>query len=189
MSLLVFAWDVFTLRNSDSLPKNKIKELRDWQKFQGTRYEIGVAATFVRAGFELEWLDDKRTEYPHGEFIATHRLTKDKILVEVKSRHREGTYHTPGILKTKNLKLGAESLMNQAIDQLPDGMPSAIFIDLNLPIDPTQPTLETGWFQQIKEIFVRKPLNTQDNPVKYNFLVFTNYSWHYFGNEENKASG
>jgi hypothetical protein len=188
LMLLNFAYDIFTLRNSRQLPKNKIKELRKWDKFQGTRYEIAVAAVFVRAGFSLQWLDDRVSTTQHSEFIATHNLSGEKIAVEVKSRHRPGTYHFPGSKQTESIKTGALRKLNEALKQIPDEQSSMIFIDLNIPMESYNPTFASGVTNEILHVFDEHPIPTQKEPAKYNAVLFTNWSWHYFAKKEVKSS-
>lgn len=178
-ALLTYAWDIFTLRNAKSaLPNRKIRELRDWRKFQGARYEVGVAALFVRAGFTIEWLED-RVIYPHGEFIATHRLTNEKVVVEVKSKHRSGVIHEPGA-QTQTTKSGIQGLFNEAVMQIENYIiPSIIFIDLNVPMDNETAVFDKGWTKYALDIFKDKPIPTAENPESPTMTVITNYSWHY----------
>lgn len=186
--LLSFAYDVFTLRNANQLPSKKIKDLRDWNKFQSTRYEIAVAAIFIRAGFNLEWLDDKITTVKHGEFIATHSLSGEKIEVEVKSRYRSGTYHSENKITTDELKLGVKSKLKEADKQLPKNIASMIFIDLNLPMDSLHSDFSKGIPKELIHTFDNFSLPTEKEPSFCNATIFTNWSWHYFGKDKVKTS-
>lgn len=187
LMLLSFAYDIFTLRNANVLPKNKIKQLREWDKFQSTRYEVVIAAIFIRAGFNIEWFDDRTTAARHGEFIATHSRTGEKIAVEVKSRYRPGTYHVEG-KKMDTIKIGAKTKLNEAMDQIPNDTPSMIFIDLNIPMEKYDPTFEEGLTNEIMHIYDDHPIPTKDNPSLCNATIFTNWSWHYFGKNDTQPS-
>lgn len=184
LMLLSFAYDIFTLRNANELPKNKIKQLREWNKFQSTRYEIAIAAVFVRAGFKLEWFDDRTTTNQHGEFIATHTTTGEKIGVEVKNRYRPGTYHVEGEREIDQIKIGAKSKLNEALNQLSQDIPSMIFIDLNIPMEQYDKNFNEGITNEIKHIFDDYPIPTEVKPSPCNATIFTNWSWHYFGQNE-----
>ncbi len=186
--LLLFAYDIFTLRNANQLPIIKIKELRDWNKFQSTRYEIAVAAIFVRAGFTLEWFDDKATTRKHCEFTATHLITGEKIGVEVKSRYRSGTYHSNGIITMEQVKTGAKSKLIEAYQQLPDNLASMVFVDLNLPMNNLHSDFNKGIPNELMHVFDEFPKPSKDNPSPCNATVFTNWSWHYFGKNQVKTS-
>ena len=61
----------------------------DTDQFQGVRYELFVAATCIRAGFDIAYEDETDKTKKHPEFVATHRLTGQKISVEAKRRHRQ----------------------------------------------------------------------------------------------------
>ena len=62
------------------------KRLGKREQFQGARYEIAVAAIFVRAGYKIEWLTDASRRLP--EFIARRDGSDVEIAVEAKSRPR-----------------------------------------------------------------------------------------------------
>lgn len=188
LMLLSFAYDIFTLRNANELPKNKIRQLREWNKFQSVRYEIAIAAVFVRAGFKLEWFDDRTTTAKHGEFVGTHTTTGEKIAVEVKSRYRPGTYHVEGEKKIDQIKIGAKNKLNEAMTQIPNNISSMIFIDLNIPMEKYDQKFEQGLTSEIKHIFDDYPNLTKDNPSLCNATIFTNWSWHYFGIDEVQPS-
>jgi len=70
LALLTLAFDVYILRQQGNLPSKLLDRLRSKDQFQGARYEIAIAATFVRAGFDVEFLDEKVQK--RGEFIARH---------------------------------------------------------------------------------------------------------------------
>lgn len=179
--LLSFAYDIFTLRNADQLPSKKIKELREWNKFQSTRYEIAIAAIFIRAGFTLEWYDDKTTSNQHGEFIATHLKTREKIDVEVKSKYRDGTYHVKGELTLDQIKTGVKSKLKDAYKQLSNNSASMIFVDLNLPMDKLNQDFSKGIPNELMHSFDGFEESSEKCPSQCNAVIFTNWSWHYFG--------
>ena len=90
---LCFSYDLYWLPLVNKLPLSLITRLKQFQAFQGARYEILIAAVFARAGFDIEWIDDVKAKGKHPEFIATHRQTKKKVGVETKSRKRQGSYN------------------------------------------------------------------------------------------------
>lgn len=72
-----------------ALSSKLIKDLRNPDKFQGTRFEVVVAAAMIVAGFDLEYTGEKGPG-KHPEFIATDIETGTKFAVEAKSCHRHG---------------------------------------------------------------------------------------------------
>jgi hypothetical protein len=71
-----FGFNLYWLQLIHRLPESLIERLKDFQAFQGARYEVLIAAVFVRAGFEIEWIDDTKAVGKHPEFIAIHKNTK-----------------------------------------------------------------------------------------------------------------
>jgi hypothetical protein len=92
MELLSLSEDLYRLNLVDRLPAGLLDRLRNRGEFQGVRYEIATAASFVRAGFAIDWMEPSTLKSP--EFTAT--LGSDVLVVEAKSRHRQGFIHQPG---------------------------------------------------------------------------------------------
>jgi hypothetical protein len=59
------------------------------------RYELLVAAAFVRAGFDVAPEDESDSSRSQPEFVATHCETKFTIAVEAKARSRRPTDRNP----------------------------------------------------------------------------------------------
>jgi hypothetical protein len=83
---LSLAYDLYFLQLVNKLPASLVDRLRDRVQFQGARYEIAIASNFVRAGFDIELLDEKVKKEKHCEFIAKHKRTGTEVYVEAKSR-------------------------------------------------------------------------------------------------------
>ena len=56
-ALLTLADDVYRLCLIDQLPDTILNRLRDIREFQGVRHEITLAASLVRAGVRISWLE------------------------------------------------------------------------------------------------------------------------------------
>lgn len=138
---MCFAYDLYWLQLVNKLPDKLVKKLRDFHKFEGARYEILIAAVFVRAGFDIDWNDEVKTKIKDCEFIATHKRTGEKIGVEAKSRRRSGVLNYPGgaVTPETHLKGDIFDRYDDAVKQAPPGrIPFLIFIDANvLPILPS----------------------------------------------------
>jgi hypothetical protein len=184
--LLVLADDVYRLQLVRKLPRELVHRLRMYDAFQGARYEIAIAATFVRCGFEIEWFEEKGKK--HCEFSARHKTTGEVIAVETKSRHRPGMLNREGgFPDASKLRADVQSLLNQSLEQSPGDRPFAVFIDVNLPHEVEKDWPHKKWVGEIQEILTRYPRPTPQEPSPYTFMVFTNFAWHYEGS--NKAAG
>lgn len=171
---LLLAYDLYILRHHSSLQNKIIKRLKHKDQFQGARYELFVAATCLRAGFDIEYEDDVDRKKKHPEFKATHKRTGQMILVEAKSRHRQGVLGF-GVQKKSVpiMKARIGKLLNQAL-QKPTNYPYIIFIDLNLPPYPGQ-IFQKPWFKEI----IKAASQIKGDLDPFNLIVFTNHPHHY----------
>jgi hypothetical protein len=184
--LLVLADDLYRLQLVRKLPRKVVQRLKSYEAFQGARYEVAIAATFIRCDFDIEWIDEKAKK--HCEFNATHKATGETIAVETKSRHRPGMLNREGDPpSSERLSADVQSLFNQAVEQAPNNRPFAIFIDVNLPHEPEKGWTQKKWVADIEQLLKQYPQATPENPSPYTFLVFTNFAWHYEGS--NAAAG
>ncbi len=181
-SLLCLAYDAYSVMHCGELPEALIGRLKNKDNFQGARYEIAVAAIFVRAGFDIEWVEEKQKK--HCEFVATHKQSKEKVAVEAKSRHRPGVLEVRGTLPDfKIVKTGVERVYNRALKQQPQGLPFLMFIDLNLPLTPGVPPFSKRWFPELRALVEKHGKPTPEKPDKVTALFITNFSWHYSGDK------
>ncbi len=178
-NVMEYGWladDLYRLRLVDALDPAVIARLRSHDQFQGARYEIAIAASLVRAGFDIRWLNgtDK-----HCEFEATQRLTHETIAVEVKSRHVPGTLNNRGVQPDLDeIGFVAHRYYNQAIQQCPVDKPCAIFINLNMPMRAFAEG-EFPWEAEIKAMSEKLPQSNPSSPSVENCLVLTNFAAHY----------
>lgn len=181
-SLLSLAYDIYSIHHCAELPDSLIERLKNNDQFQGARYEIAVAGIFARAGFELDWY--LKSTKKQGEFVATHKDTKEKITVEAKSRHRKGVLNRPGkpeLMEKMRSQVGR--LFNKALEKPDEGNPFMIFIDINLPLTEGNNTLNKRWIGDINKMLDKHPKGTQNNPDPFTALFITNFSWHYHGKD------
>jgi hypothetical protein len=168
--LIALAHDLYLLQKVKSLPRKLIRRLRKYMEFQGARYEVAIAAAFVKCGFEIEWVDHHLSRHP--EFIARNKRSGEEVAVETKSRHRPGTLHQPGVLPAEEkLRADVDRLYNDALGQDPGDSPFAIFIDVNLPPN-TMPEETVKWRDEIVGRW-------QNHQQQMAMLGFTNFAWHY----------
>ena len=180
-SLLQHAYDLFCLQTVNQLPDFLIEKLKDVHEFQGARYEVAVAAIMARAGFDIEFLDERHKSETHCEFIATHRQTGQKIGVEAKSKRRRGVLHEEGTFDVEtDYKGNIHHLFRKARTQKPNGLPYIIFFDINLPstsVDLSNPDIEPEktWEKDIDEIYVNYKSKKAPSPDPFNALYFAFY--------------
>lgn len=178
-ALLCVAFDVYTLRHAGALPDALIKRLKIDDQFQGARYELAVAAVFVRAGYQLEWITATDRKLP--EFIARLPSTGTEIAVEAKSRHRPGVLsHAGETPDMESLKVDVGGLMRAALEKETDGRPFVICLDMNLPTVRKQ-TFEE-WLPELHEnVLAQFGEGSTGGTDPYGGVFFTNYSWHWDG--------
>jgi len=190
-SLVAFGYDIHALKHRGELPDRLMKRLRHKDQYQGARYEIAIAAMFVRVGCSVEFLD-RATSDPqtrHCEFIATHGASGMQIAVEAKSRHRRGVLHMPGEGDPTKLAAGdVKGLLDEAISQAPQGMPFMIFIDINAPTGTDPGGAGHPWMQDVQDILAGYGASRVEAPDKWNMLVVSNYAFHYAGDRDSSGS-
>ena len=148
-----------------------MNRLRNHDGFQGARYEIAIAAAFVKCNFEIEWIGDLSVKHP--EFVARNKQTHEEVAVETKSRHRPGVLNQQGTLPPpENLSADVDRLYREALGQDMGNSPFAIFLDVNLPPS-TASSAVAGWQREI--------VGRWRGNVQLALLGFTNFAWHYTG--------
>jgi hypothetical protein len=192
---LCFAYDLYWLQLIHRLPRSLERRLRDREAFQGARYEVAVAATFARAGFEIELLDESVKSSKHCEFVAVHKHTRTEVYVEAKSRRRPGVLNQPGTFDANaHTKGDVFRLYMDAVEQAPlDPKRYFIFIDVNVPSNVPTTTPAYGaipvetfpWAIEIQEgLKARWAASAEATPETA--VVITNYAA-YFGNDYEAA--
>jgi hypothetical protein len=117
-------YDLYVLRHNGAYQRSLLERFRRSDSYRGARYELFVAATFVRAGCDLTWINERKADNTSPEFIATHRSTGTRVAVEAKSRHREAT--APGLDDVNLTRLLADALTKHVQD------PLIVFVDPNI---------------------------------------------------------
>jgi hypothetical protein len=184
MAYLWLAYDLYTLEHHALLRERLVQRLKNRDQFQGARYEVSVAAAFVRAGFNVTLEDETDSETSHCEFNATHEQTGAKYSVEAKSRHWEGYLGRPGVPRPPDeITADVYRLLQKALRKRAEHE-RVIFIDLNVPPD-GRALLEIEWFKRVSEQ-VKRLEDTQAvaNPYPPAFIFFTNHPYHYVGNDQ-----
>lgn len=174
---LLLAYDLYTLRHHMALQASVVKRLKHQDQFQGSRHELFAAATCIRAGYDIEYEDDRDGTRKHPELIATHRTTGQKVAVEAKSRRRAGVLAYPGTRQpSESLRAGIRRLLKDALTK-PVLHPYAIFLDLNLPPFDGH-LLDTPWFPEIGDTVAALGDKAGDQDP-FNLIVFSSQPDHY----------
>ena len=157
------AYDLYELDHNAELQTKLLARLRNHDKFTGARYEIYVAALFIRAGFNIDFEDETDGSTTHCEFTATHKRTGKRFSVEAK--RREGARPRIG------------HLFNDALSKRAN-YERIIFIDINMRDDANnnQPPLYLEKALRRLRSFEGQPLNGQLRPSAYVFLTNTPWS-------------
>ena len=148
-----FAYDLYLIRNNAKLEERLLARLRNNDSFQGARYELAVAATFLCAGFDLHFEDETDNRTQHPEFIAVDHKSGLKIAVEAKSRRYQGVYDfRDGRPWTPEDGTDVRGLLEQALRKKTP-LPYYVCVDVNLPPTGKVPVNETGWPDQLGATF------------------------------------
>lgn len=177
LAFLTLAYDVYSTLHCAQLPARIRSRLRHPLEFQGVKYEIAVAGLFTRAGFTIEWINDRTRMRP--EFLARHKTTGEQVLVEAKSRRRAGVLGYPGAPRTAAASADVYGLFLDALAKETDGLPYAICLDANLPLAAND-LVGVTWLGDIQQMLEgRASSNAEPDP--FTATIVTNFSWHYAG--------
>lgn len=165
-ALLLLAYDLYVLRHHARLQDDVVARLRQADQFHGARYELFVAATFVRAGFDFEYEDETDTTRKHAEFVATFSGDNFKAAVEAKARRRKVSATT---FDLTTIRPGVRELLANAAEKATD-IPLIVFVELNLPPEGSQ---RPSWIPEVQHVVAEI---VQENRGRSPFaaVIFTN---------------
>jgi hypothetical protein len=138
-ALMLMAYDLYVLRHHGKLQNEVVRRLRRPEHFAGARYELFVAATFIRASFDIAYEDESDASRKHPEFVATHRETGFVLDVEAKAKQR--------MAKAPDVRAGVSGLLRDAAGKK-RGSPFLVFVEVNLP--PEDPNQPPSWLSEIQ---------------------------------------
>ncbi|MGQ7934715.1 YecA family protein [Paraburkholderia sp. D1E] len=161
---LFLAYDLYALAHNAELQAKLIARLKNIDNFEGARYEVFVAATLIRAGFEIEFENEDDRTTTHCEFTARFKRSGKKFSVEAK--HRAGARPRLGRLFINAMQKKADH-------------PRIVFIDANMPDD--------GGTQNgppMMNVAIRKLRGLEGNlingkPLPAAYVIVTNTPWHH----------
>jgi hypothetical protein len=132
----------------------------------GARYELFVAATFIRAGLEFAFEDETDTSTKHAEFIAKDETSGLIVAVEAKARQR--TLKTP--VDIASIRPGVKQLLLSAAEKKPRH-PLLVSLELNLPPEPTQKA--PSWVREVNVVLAEITAEHGNRPP-FAGVLFTN---------------
>jgi hypothetical protein len=177
------AYDLYVLQHNAILQSALVDRIRKVDQFQGARYELTVAASFIRAGFKIKHEDETDRQRKHPEFIATYESTGETIAVEAKSRHRPGVLGRPGQMEQPaDVTAGIASLLQSALDKAIE-QPYVVCIDLNLPPFGEGNVLQQPQIREVMETIVQKEKNYPKEAFPITVVVVTNFPHYYVSND------
>lgn len=91
ISYLRLAYDLYSMEHNADLQAKLIGRLKNDDQFLPARYELFVAATMIRAGFDITLEDEDDRNSTHCEFDAIHRNSGRRFSVEAKCRNGDRT--------------------------------------------------------------------------------------------------
>jgi hypothetical protein len=167
---MTLAYDLYIVRQNISFQKRIVERLRQRDGFIGFRYELLIAATFVRAGFLVEPEDETDRSRRHPEFIATHKHTGFVVAVEAKARNRRPSDRNPA-------RAGVDDLIADAATKAPKDKPFAVFVDVAMP--PGQRDKPPSWVDEVDQT-VKDVVNKHGGmPGPFDWVFFTNIPHRY----------
>lgn len=173
---LGLAYSLYLIKHNATLQSRLVNRLKNHTQFQGAYYELIVANSLIRAGFELILEDEGDFGTKHCEFSARSRITGEKYWIEAKARSVSGVLgktkadsakrSDPTLQMTKHIN---EALLKPAPDR------RMIFVDINSP--PGFGEAEPPWFYQAIRRLEGKEQNLKRHEEAYVFI--TNLSFHH----------
>lgn len=176
--LKAFAIDVALLSYHERLPPDLVARIKNSREYQGARYELAVAAWFVRMGLLPVW-----NQGTGPEFFVDLTGTDCRLAVEAKSRRRRGHLGFPGGRESSFRAGDVDKLFKVACKTDAKGFPLLIFIDLNAPDEPDAgPEGHPAWSPKTK--WLTRKYELQEREAPFALAVFTNIAWHFAGRSE-----
>ena len=160
------AYDLYSLAHNIKIQAKLVQRLKNPEGFHGARYEVFVAATLIRAGFDIEFEDEDNRNSTHCEFTATYKASGHKYSVEAKQRdpgdqagERSWKFHV-GRRLIRALRKAAK-------------YPRIVFIETSVPDKATDEQIPRFLEKALQDIrqFEGRVINGEPLPPAYVFLT------------------
>jgi len=140
--------------------------------FIGKLFETYASAAFLKAGFQIEYENERDGSKSHVEFVATYPATGKKFSVEVKARN-----HTDGLqddAKHPNIWHKVKKALQKTVSH-----DRIIFVEVNIP-DVVDQDYSGTWVEasldKLKE--AEGYVNRDGQPYPPAYVVITNHAYH-----------
>lgn len=167
LSFLGLAYDLYLCAHNEEIPSELMRRLKDPSQFEGALYEAFVISIFARAGFRIEFEDERDVSRRHCEFTAVNGGTGFRFSVEAKA------------VTSRSTRAGMSELQPPIKSKLHDALkkvaehPRIVFIEVNRSIGGTgRPTWLDSFFEQIDE--AEKTLTVAKAPAPPAYVFVTN---------------
>lgn len=179
---LLLAYDLYLLGDHGTLRDAFVERLKRREEFQSARYELFVAATMIRAGFDIKPENERDLTRQHPEYVATHRVTTEPFAVEAKSRRIPGVLGFAGEpVPADRYQLDVRQLLRRALEKRV-ALPYIVFLDANMPPGYAAQRREE-WTQNVLQAVQLGDETFSDIGIRvgslFNLLVVTNVPDHY----------
>lgn len=175
---LGLAYNLYLIaHNNVDIQTRLIQRLKNLDHFHGAYYETYVAASFIKAGFELEYENEDDSSITHCEFTAICKVSGQRHSVEAKTRAVEGV-----LGKRTGRKSEDPNVRNQLYSALKKEAkyPRIIFIDVNVPEGPSNDTDAYYLLESLKTVrAAEKTMTIDKNPAPPAYVFLTNHTYHY----------
>jgi hypothetical protein len=175
---LGLAYNLYLMKHNAKLQRALIARLKnpDESSFHGAYYETFVAATFIKAGYEIEFENERDGSATHCEFVASSGGSNRKFSVEAKARFRG--FVAPNA-DPKSLKLGVRDKIEAAL-QKKAAHTRVIFVDVNLPevhVAGQKPFWAHAAVAEARDLEETMIASGQSTPAAY--LIVTNHPYQF----------
>jgi len=166
LSLIGLAYDLYLCAHNEEIPTELMRRLKDPSQYEGALYEAFVIGTFARAGFAVEFENERDISRTHCEFTATNRGTGLKFSVEAKAvtsrstRAGNSASHPP-----------IRGKLHEALKKKAEH-PRVVFIEVNRSIEKAgQPAWLNSFYEQILDAEKTLTVDKQPAPPAYVFVT------------------
>lgn len=157
------AYNLYLLAHNEGIQKSLIERIKS--KDFGAYYEAFVAASFIKAGFKLEFENEADCSMSHCEFTATYRETGVNFSVEAKAR--EAGKSNAGVWRQLFKALRKKANHTRIV-----------FIDVNMldNLDDSNTVVQEALDSIRRQ---EHSLTINGNPAPEAYVVLTNYPYEY----------
>ncbi len=178
------AYDLFCLFQMNAADLPTVERLKKPDQFEGARYEVWAAASFIRAGFTIEYEDEADRSSTHCEFVAKSKTTNKVFSVECKRRHRPVSELPTTYRLKRKVSLGIDKLLSKALRK-DAAHERIIFIDVNMPPHEGD-FLKVPWLAEFKATKRRlqRQKGFRESASTQAIIIASNHPYFYFVDEE-----